>query len=86
MEVARLLIQHWVDVEKAMDIAAIPLIMAAQKGHAEMAEIMLQHGADVDKAKADGQTRLTKAADKSHPAIVRVRGFLAGMPQTSHGR
>ena len=68
----RALIEAGADVNKATDVGATPLYIAAQNGHEAVVRALIELGADINKAKDDGWTPLFIAAEKGHETVVRA--------------
>ena len=71
-ELARVLIEHGADVNKARHSGATPLFMAAQNGFVELTELLIENGADINQANSNWETPVNVAADNGHVAVVRV--------------
>ena len=75
----RVLIELGADIDKAPNIGATPLCIAAQDGHEAVVRVLIEAGADVNKARNDGETPLTismthifNVAQGGHAGIVRM--------------
>ncbi|MBA3873084.1 MAG: ankyrin repeat domain-containing protein [Anaerolineae bacterium] len=69
LEIARLLIEHGIDVNAKQEGGFTPLQAAAQNGQLELAELLLAHGADAFAKNDDGQTALDIARTNNHPEV-----------------
>lgn len=70
--VARLLIEHGVDVNVVKTSSWVsPLMLAATRGLSELVDLFLDAGAEVDHCTDRGSSALTRAIVNNHPDIVR---------------
>jgi ankyrin repeat protein len=59
-------------VNQACNTRWTPLLIASEKGHAEVAQLLLEHGADVNQAQVDGWTPLLIASDEGHAEVAQL--------------
>ena len=71
-EIARLLVDHGADTDKARDDGTTPLHIACQWGHLDCTRLLLNSGADVDKARDDGMSPLFIACFMSQLEYARL--------------
>jgi ankyrin repeat protein len=64
-DVARLLLEHGVDVNGPTDVGNTPLHAAAENGTAELVHVLLEHGASIGAEDKKGRTPLHEAAKHS---------------------
>jgi len=70
VDVARLLLAHGAEVDRANKLGGTPLFIACLSGHVDAARLLLDKGADVNKADKNDWTPLDIAKSQGHSSIV----------------
>jgi ankyrin repeat protein len=86
-EIARLLLEHGVDVNARDKDQTTPLHSAAYNGFAGLAEVLLEHGALADAEDIGGETPLHRLVLGNHvfkPRLESRQAYLLKPPWTSH--
>ena len=71
-EVAKVLLQHRADANKARNDGTTPLTFAASRGSVEVAQVLLESRAEVNKKNMKKQTPLHSAAFLGHAAVAHL--------------
>jgi len=72
LDMARLLLEHGVDVTASDNGPLLPLHWESRRGHGDAVELLLKYHTDIDIQDENGQTSLTFASQYGQPDVVHV--------------